>query len=181
MPRRISDYPDSFAGWNLVSSFGSIISVIATGLFLYIVYNQLVEGKTTSRYPWYTPQFFYDILQAIASRSFNSLEWGLSSPPKAHAYVSLPLQSAFTYELLSSFLLLADSVIHDTAQTCLSLDFSALDSIGLAILACLVSVGLVVWIFEMPMPGVRCPRCLEHGEVVWVLPGKHCRRCNCPC
>ena len=74
MPRRISDYPDAYSGWNLVSSFGSIISVIATLLFLNIVYVQLVEGKATSRYPWYTPQFFYDILQAYASRSFNSLE-----------------------------------------------------------------------------------------------------------
>ena len=45
MPRRISDYPDAFAGWNLISSFGSIISVVAAWLFLYIVYIQLVEGK----------------------------------------------------------------------------------------------------------------------------------------
>jgi len=52
MPRRISDYPDAFAGWNLISSFGSIISVIATWLFLYVVYVQLVEGKPVSRYPW---------------------------------------------------------------------------------------------------------------------------------
>ena len=39
------------------------------------------------------PQFYYDILRAYSTRVFNSLEWGLSSPPKAHAYVSLPLQS----------------------------------------------------------------------------------------
>jgi len=38
MPRRISDYPDAFAGWNYVSSFGSIISVVATGLFLHLTY-----------------------------------------------------------------------------------------------------------------------------------------------
>lgn len=95
MPRRISDYPDAFAGWNLVSSLGSIISVVATWLFLHILYIQLVEGKATSRYPWLTPQFYYDLLQTHLSRSYNSLEWGLNSPPKPHAFVSLPLQSGF--------------------------------------------------------------------------------------
>ena len=94
MPRRISDYADAFAGWNLVSSFGSIISVIATWLFLYILYVQLVEGKATSRYPWLTPQFYYDLLQTLTTRSFNSLEWGLNSPPKPHAFTSLPIQSS---------------------------------------------------------------------------------------
>ena len=94
MPRRISDYPDAFAGWNLISSFGSIISVIAAWLFLYIVYAQLVEGKSTTRYPWMTPQFYTDTLQALLNRSYPSLEWALSSPPKPHAFVSLPLQSS---------------------------------------------------------------------------------------
>jgi cytochrome c oxidase subunit 1 len=93
MPRRISDYPDAFAGWNLVSSFGSIVSVVATGLFLYIVYIQLAEGSTTSRYPWLTPQYFSDLFQTLFNRNYNSLEWSLNSPPKPHAFVSLPLQS----------------------------------------------------------------------------------------
>ena len=95
MPRRISDYPDAYTGWNLISSFGSIISVIATGLFLYIVYIQLVEGKPASRYPWLTPQFYTDALQANLNRSYPSIEWGLNSPPKPHAFTSLPLQSVF--------------------------------------------------------------------------------------
>jgi len=93
MPRRISDYPDAFAGWNLISSFGSIISVVATWLFLHLVYLQLVEGKATTRYPWLTPQFYSDTLQTLLNRSYNSLEWALNSPPKPHAFVSLPLQS----------------------------------------------------------------------------------------
>ena len=95
MPRRISDYPDAFAGWNLISSFGSIISVVATWLFLYILYHQLVEGNATSRYPWLTPQFFSDLFQSLFNRNYNSLEWSLNSPPKPHAFVSLPLQSFF--------------------------------------------------------------------------------------
>jgi hypothetical protein len=100
MPRRISDYPDAFAGWNLVSSLGSIISVISIALFLYIVYEQLVYGKAVSRNPWLVPQFFYDLLQTLLNRSYSSLEWALNSPPKPHPFVSLPLQSyLFSYLL----------------------------------------------------------------------------------
>jgi len=44
MPRRIADYPDAFAAWNLISSFGSIISVVATAIFLYIIWDQFVHG-----------------------------------------------------------------------------------------------------------------------------------------
>jgi cytochrome c oxidase subunit 1 len=93
MPRRISDYPDAYAGWNLVSSFGSIISVVSVYLFLSIVYTQLVQGKPVSRNPWVTPQFYTDYLQSLLNRAYNSLEWCLNSPPKPHAFVSLPLQS----------------------------------------------------------------------------------------
>jgi heme/copper-type cytochrome/quinol oxidase subunit 1 len=106
MPRRISDYPDAFAGWNLISSFGSIISVVATWLFLYILYVQLVEGKATSRYPWLTPQFYSDLLQTLLNRAYNSLEWCLNSPPKPHAFVSLPLQSKYSLSLNSCFIML---------------------------------------------------------------------------
>ena len=100
MPRRISDYPDAFAGWNLVSSVGSIISVIATSLFLYLVYQQLVEGKATSRYPWTKGEFYSDVLQTLLSRSYTSLEWAINSPPKPHAFTSLPLQSGVGSKIL---------------------------------------------------------------------------------
>uniref|UniRef100_UPI0022FD7CD2 cox1 n=1 Tax=Pilophorus fibula TaxID=2840247 RepID=UPI0022FD7CD2 len=93
MPRRISDYADAFAGWNMISSVGSIISVIATWIFLHLLYKQLIGGKVTSRYIWYIPAFYYDGLLALLIRSFDSLEWGLSSPPKPHAFESLPVQS----------------------------------------------------------------------------------------
>ena len=93
MPRRISDYPDAFGGWNLISSFGSLISVISIWLFLSIVYNQLVSGREVSRYPYGVPPFYMDILQYELNRSYISLEWCLNNPPKPHAFLSLPLQS----------------------------------------------------------------------------------------
>jgi cytochrome c oxidase subunit 1 len=93
MPRRISDYPDAFAGWNLVSSIGSIVSVVSAGLFLFVVYNQLDSEKPVGRNPWYTLQFFTDYLQGDIHPGHDSLEWALNSPPKPHAFVSLPLQS----------------------------------------------------------------------------------------
>jgi len=41
MPRRVPDYPDAFAGWNAVASFGSYISMASALLFFYIVYYTL--------------------------------------------------------------------------------------------------------------------------------------------
>jgi cytochrome c oxidase subunit 1 len=41
MPRRIPDYPDAFAEWNSIASFGSYISAVSVLLFFYIVYVTL--------------------------------------------------------------------------------------------------------------------------------------------
>lgn len=94
MPRRISDYPDAFTGWNFISSIGSLISVAATVLFLHIVYLQLVKGKAIFGYPWAVPQLFSDYLRILKDKCAPGLEWALSNPPKPHAFTSLPLQSS---------------------------------------------------------------------------------------
>ena len=94
MPRRISDYPDAFTGWNFISSIGSIISVAATALFLHIVYLQLVKGKAVFGYAWAVPQLFSDYLRILKDKSAPGLEWALHNPPKPHAFTSLPLQSS---------------------------------------------------------------------------------------
>jgi len=44
MPRRIPDYPDAYAGWNLIASFGSYLSAISSILFFFIVYHTLISG-----------------------------------------------------------------------------------------------------------------------------------------
>ena len=94
MPRRVSDYPDAFTGWNYVSSIGSVVSVAATALFLQIVYLQLVKGKAVFGYPWAVPQLFSDYLRILKDRCAPGLEWALHNPPKPHAFTSLPLQSS---------------------------------------------------------------------------------------
>jgi cytochrome c oxidase subunit 1 len=49
MPRRITDYPDSYFAWNHVASMGSMISVIATLLFFYSVLNLFLSQHTSPR------------------------------------------------------------------------------------------------------------------------------------
>ena len=111
MPRRISDYPDAFSGWNLVSSLGSIVSLISAALFLYVVYIQLDGGEVVGRDPWKSLPFYTDRLQGELSRNSSSLEWSLSSPPKPHAFVSLPLQSKLGFNSLWKFFSLKNVVL----------------------------------------------------------------------
>jgi cytochrome c oxidase subunit 1 len=52
MPRRIPDYPDSYAGWNFICSFGSTLSMVATIYFFYATFINLtaVVPKTSFLY-----------------------------------------------------------------------------------------------------------------------------------
>jgi cytochrome c oxidase subunit 1 len=94
MPRRIPDYPDAFAGWNLISSFGSIVSIVATLVFIYVVYDLLSkqEFNLASNY-WRVPAFFESSRGVSLTETASTLEWSLSSPPSFHTVNSLPVQS----------------------------------------------------------------------------------------
>jgi heme/copper-type cytochrome/quinol oxidase subunit 1 len=92
MPRRIPDYPDSFAGWNYVSSFGSIISVIATCLFVYIIYNSFTSGSEVNNNPWAMPSFFVSDKELANSTPFaTTLDFSVVSPIPSHVYNVLPI------------------------------------------------------------------------------------------
>ncbi len=53
MPRRIPDYPDAYAGWNSIASYGSYVSLIGMLFFFYIVYYSLTQGsQVKSDSPW---------------------------------------------------------------------------------------------------------------------------------
>jgi cytochrome c oxidase subunit 1 len=90
MPRRISDYADSYAGWNLISSIGSFISLSSVFLFIQILYVQLVYGKNVSRNPWEPIKYFVDILRYYLERVTHSIEWNLNTPVFAHPFGNLP-------------------------------------------------------------------------------------------
>ena len=76
MPRRIPDYPDAFAGWNEISTYGSYVSVLGMILFLYIVYKTFTSSERVAENPW--------------GEGADTLEWKLSSPPPFHTYEELP-------------------------------------------------------------------------------------------
>ncbi len=76
MPRRYPDYPDAFAGWNLVSSIGSYISGLGLVVFLYVVYRTF-----TSRVP---------VADNYWGVGATTLEWTVSSPPPFHTFEELP-------------------------------------------------------------------------------------------
>ncbi|TCT37323.1 cytochrome c oxidase subunit I [Martelella mediterranea] len=76
MPRRYVDYPDAFAGWNAVSSYGSYISAIGVLIFLYGVYEAFAKKRIAGDNPW--------------GPGATTLEWQLSSPPPYHQWSELP-------------------------------------------------------------------------------------------
>ena len=95
MPRRIPDYPDAFTGWNVVSSLGSLISVVSTVLFAYIIYDIFANGEKVADNPWQLISFFVSLFKVQKETiSGISLEWTLPSPMGLHAFDNLPKQSS---------------------------------------------------------------------------------------
>lgn len=80
MPRRIPDYPDAYAGWNALSSFGSYISVVGICRFFVVVTITSSSGnnKRCAPSPW-----------AVEQNPTTS-EWMVQSPPAFHTFGELP-------------------------------------------------------------------------------------------
>nr|YP_010297275.1 cytochrome c oxidase subunit I [Lamennaisia nobilis]UML36891.1 cytochrome c oxidase subunit I [Lamennaisia sp.] len=74
MPRRYSDYPDSYLCWNLVSSMGSMITVTSTLLFFFIVWESLISQRVV---------IFLKNLN-------NSIDWLINLPPNLHTFYEIP-------------------------------------------------------------------------------------------
>nr|APX40903.1 cytochrome c oxidase subunit 1 [Plateumaris sericea] len=78
MPRRYSDYPDAFTLWNIISSLGSLISLISVMMFLFILWESFsVKRKIFS-----------------SLNLSTSIEWLQLFPPSEHSYYDLPMLTA---------------------------------------------------------------------------------------
>ncbi|MGA8654262.1 MAG: cytochrome c oxidase subunit I [Xanthobacteraceae bacterium] len=77
MPRRIADYPDAYAGWNLVSSIGAYIFAVGLLVFAANMFISFRRKEAAGMNPW--------------GPGATTLEWTLSSPPPFHQFNVLPL------------------------------------------------------------------------------------------
>nr|YP_010996558.1 cytochrome c oxidase subunit I [Dasyhippus peipingensis]WPE03594.1 cytochrome c oxidase subunit I [Dasyhippus peipingensis] len=79
MPRRYSDYPDAYTSWNVISSIGSMISIVSIIIFITIMWESMIKNRTI---------MFSDNMS-------NSTEWLQNNPPAEHSYSELPMISSF--------------------------------------------------------------------------------------
>ncbi|MDH5748049.1 MAG: cbb3-type cytochrome c oxidase subunit I, partial [Rhodospirillales bacterium] len=76
MPRRIPDYPDAYAGWNLVSSIGSLITAISILVFFVLIWRMFTSGEKAAANPW--------------GEGAKTLEWTVASPAPFHTHEDIP-------------------------------------------------------------------------------------------
>ena len=77
MPRRYVDYPEAFAFWNLVSSYGYVITVVGVAVFFLVLIEAAVRRRKAEANPW--------------GPGATTLEWTLPSPPPFHQFNELPM------------------------------------------------------------------------------------------
>jgi len=76
MPRRYIDYPDAYALWNQISSYGSYLSGFGVLIFLFIIWEAFSAKRVAGNNPW--------------GEGATTLEWTLTSPPPFHQFETLP-------------------------------------------------------------------------------------------
>ncbi|MFO0413140.1 MAG: cytochrome c oxidase subunit I [bacterium] len=77
MPRRYVDYSDGYAYWNMVSTWGYVITVVGVLVFLIMLAEAAIRRRPGVANPW--------------GEGATTLEWTLSSPPPHHQFNELPV------------------------------------------------------------------------------------------
>lgn len=77
MPRRYPDYPDAYAHYNEIASWGYAIMLVGMVIFFINLFISLFAGKKAEANPW--------------GEGATTLEWTLSSPPPFHQFETLPV------------------------------------------------------------------------------------------
>jgi heme/copper-type cytochrome/quinol oxidase subunit 1 len=81
--------------WNMVSSYGSLVSVVAVAVFVYVIYRTLTDGNVVTANYWKSRELF-EIPGETGPESTTSLEWVQTSPPSLHTYTELTYIAAAT-------------------------------------------------------------------------------------
>nr|YP_010708597.1 cytochrome c oxidase subunit I [Silvatares holzenthali]WCR50257.1 cytochrome c oxidase subunit I [Silvatares holzenthali] len=79
MPRRYSDYPDSYLFWNLISSMGSLMSTFSLMIFLLIIWDSMTNQR-------------FIIFNNMINTNIDFLQ---NTPPSEHSFNEMPLISYF--------------------------------------------------------------------------------------
>nr|WRK21402.1 cytochrome c oxidase subunit I [Acostemma sp.] len=75
MPRRYSDYPDMYTTWNVLSSIGSVISLVSIIIMIFIMWESMISKR----------------IPLFAKSNSASIEWMQLMPPNEHSYYELPM------------------------------------------------------------------------------------------
>nr|UBI43989.1 cytochrome c oxidase subunit I [Eysarcoris ventralis] len=78
MPRRYSDYPDAYTSWNIVSSIGSIMSMISIIMFILILWESIITKR----------------VMIFSENMTTSIEWLQKTPPAEHSYNEIPIMTS---------------------------------------------------------------------------------------
>jgi len=75
-PRRIPDQADYYQGWNEIATWGSSISIVATLLFFYIIFDMFVYGEIGRKAPYaikILTQMQLSQVLILKKKNFNSI------------------------------------------------------------------------------------------------------------
>ncbi len=61
MPRRIPDFPDAYSDWNTIATFGSLITMVSSLFFCFVVFDTFTANSRIGFNPWRsTTQFNFN-------------------------------------------------------------------------------------------------------------------------